>query len=111
MRCWISVWIDSIIVHKAGYTAFNPRLGKEAKLTRFFGQTAQDLTINPITGGYDLSNARSYMEKKQDSIDLTNNISNVDTTLNNEDFKMGIPETSFSRKPKTKNSAQTSQNI
>ena len=80
-------------VIKIGHSAFNPRLSKEAKSIVFPGQTAQDLKIIPITGGYDLNNATSYMEQTQNSIDLTQDTSNTATTVNNEEFKLGIPET------------------
>ena len=97
-------------VHKVGYSAFNPRLGKEAKSVVFVGETAQDLKINTITGSYDLSNATSFMEQAQDSIDLTKDTSNVDTTLDNPEFKMGIPETPLSRLPKSNIQVQQLQN-
>ena len=97
-------------VHKVGNTAFNPRLGKETKLVVFVGETAQDLKINPITGGCDLNNATSYMEQAQDSIDLTIDSSNVDTTLDNPEFKMWIPETPISKLPKSKKQVQQLQN-
>ena len=39
--------------HK-GHWAFNPRLGKQSKRVTFLGCTAQEIPINPQTGGYDL---------------------------------------------------------
>ena len=68
-----TVIVENTLEPKA-YTAFNPRLGKEAKLTVFEGITAQEIDINPSTGGYELSNARAIMSaERKTSIDLTGN--------------------------------------
>ena len=53
--------------HKFAHNAFNPRLGKEVKKVVFPGQTAQDLVINPVTGGYDLTNCRSFINFTKDT--------------------------------------------
>ena len=64
--------------HKFAHNAFNPRLGKEAKKVVFPGRTAQDLVINPNTGGYDLTNCRSFIDGKREIINLTGDNSNMD---------------------------------
>ena len=79
--------------HKA-HVGFNPRLGKDAKQIVFVGQTAQELKINPITGGYDLSQASA----KMDSIDLTKDTkvtTGINTNLDN--FNSGIPQTEITK--------------
>ena len=68
--------------HKLAHKAFNPRLDKEAKRVVFPGQTAQDLRINPATGGYDLTNSRAFIFYSKEN-------SNMDT----QDTDMKINDT------------------
>ena len=95
------------------HTAFNPRLGKEAKLTVFPGYTAQELTINPVTGGYVLTHAMATIDKEnKTSIDLTNDEHKQGNTVGNQantGFKLGIPQTEFKEKEKSKTSGTVSQ--
>ena len=95
---------------KEQYTGFNPRLGKEAKLVVFTGNKAEDLKINPNTGGYNLDNARSFMEKPKNSIDLTKDTSNMEQKTSNTEFQMGIPETQVDSLPKQKLNLRNTQN-
>ena len=74
--------------HRRAHNASNPRLGKEAKLVVFPSRTAQDLVINPITGGYDLTGCKVYISKPTDIIDLTKDNSNMDTVNTNTDINI-----------------------
>ena len=67
------------------HTPFNPRLGDYAG-TVFTGRVAQELEINPTTGGYDLHYADfSEMENMQNAtIDLTNTGGNTSQNTTNE---------------------------
>ena len=58
--------------HKLAHKAFNPRLDKEGKAVIFPGRTAQDLKINPATGGYDLTNSRAFIFFAKENMDTQN---------------------------------------
>ena len=105
------------------YAPFNPRLGDYAG-TVFRGRTAQELEINPNTGGYDLNYADfSEMDNMQNTttIDLTNtssvpanntdnnmntntNNNNKDNHINTENEEQDIDVSTDTQNKKTKKS-------
>ena len=71
--------------HKIAHTAFNPRLGKEAKKVVFPGRTAQDLVINPTTGGYDLTNCNFFIISSNMEVENTEKkTDNTNTNMNTQ---------------------------
>ena len=68
----------------------------------FPGRTAQDLVINPITGGYDLTGCRVYISKPRDIIDLTKDNSKMNTKNTNTNKNITVQQ--------EKNTQNTHQN-
>ena len=70
--------------HKIAHTAFNPRLGKEAKKVVFPGRTAQDLVINPNTGGYDLTNCEFLINPNMEAENIEKKTDTTNTNMNTQ---------------------------
>ena len=70
--------------HKIAHTAFNPRLGKEAKKVVFPGRTAQDLVINPATGGYDLTNCEFFIDPNMEAENTEKKTDSTNTNMNTQ---------------------------
>ena len=83
------------------HNAFNPRLGKEAKKVVFPGQTAQDLVINPATGGYDLTNCRSFINGKREIINLNMDAENTEKKSDNTNTNISIQQNTSNSSLKT----------